>query len=140
MYQNRQLLAIFILSLYFYSIILFNESDINYIDGQICYDFHNRLAEFLLKIWQFCHLVVFATPLVYTLVAVLLPGLTNFLSKYWKYLDWCFLYSIYIYLVLLNICRFSNGMIFQWVCPTVHKKLAIIGCTISVKRIIGTVS
>ena len=35
-------------------------------------------------------------------LAVLLPDLADLLSKYWKVLGWCFLYSVYVYLALLK--------------------------------------
>ena len=41
-------------------------------------------------------------------LAVLLPGLVDLLCKYWRILDRCFLYSIYVCLVLLKCLRIQQ--------------------------------
>ena len=58
---NKQPLVIFILSLHFYSITLFNKSGRNYVDGQFWYHFYHRFAELLLKICQLFYLGRFAS-------------------------------------------------------------------------------
>ena len=96
-------------NIYFELAFLFNNILFNKSGQELCW-----FADMpqLTKDWQNCdqNFASFATlagllPWLRVLIpclAVLLPGLVDLLSKYWKILDWCFLYSIYVCLVLLK--------------------------------------
>ena len=96
-------------NIYFELAFLFNNILFNKSGQELCW-----FADMpqLTKDWQNCdqNFASFATlagllPWLIVLIpwlAVFLTGLVDLLSKYWKILDWCFLYSIYVCLVLLK--------------------------------------
>ena len=97
--ENRQPLVIFILNLHFYSITYYlTNQDRNYVDLLICHNLP-KIGRIVTKTLPV--LLPWLRVLIPCL-AVLLPGLVDLLSKYWKILDWCFLYSVYVCLVLLK--------------------------------------
>ena len=95
-YENRQPLVIFFLSLNFYSITFFIKSDRNYVAWQFCYHFYHRLAELLPKTWWFCYLGRLAT----------VTG--SFATRFGRFVD-SFLCVVYNVFTIINLNSFFSN-------------------------------